>query len=112
MRLLISAAFAFGLLMLPSSSEAATLRCGSDLVSDGASRYEVWRKCGQPVSQETRTVFNTVSYVDQFTGAYVQGQVTTVVDEWIYTSGSTNFDQHVIFQDGKLVEVRSGSYGR
>lgn len=99
-------------LIVSPAASAATLRCGSDLVSDGASKYEVWRKCGQPVSQETRTVFNNVSYVDAVTGAWVQGQVATVIDEWIYSTGSSNFDQLLLFQDGRLVDVRPGNYGR
>lgn len=97
--------------LLPMPSNAASLKCGSDMVSDGATRYEVWRKCGDPVSQETRTVYDSITISDGY-GGVLQRQVSVVIEEWIYSTGSTNFDQHVTFRDGRLVEVRSGNYGR
>ena len=100
--------------LLPTDASAASMKCGTDLVSDGASKLEVFKKCGEPFGRETRYVTDTISYLDYSFGTPVvlQRQITRTIEEWVYTFGSHDFDKHVIFDDGRLVEVRSGNYGR
>lgn len=40
------------LFLVPSAAQADALRCGTDLVTVGASTYEVLQKCGEPVLTE------------------------------------------------------------
>ena len=99
-------------LMLPLSARAASLRCGPELVNEGDSRLELVQKCGEPsateqrVSTQTRTVFDPVTY-------YPYPVVTQVLtEEWTYNFGPNRFMQVVVLENGVLVDVRAGPYGR
>ena len=102
-------------LLLPGSADAATLRCGNQLVADGASRSDVLLRCGEPMAKESRG--EAVS--DKLRQRGEDGTTTTTektviktINEWTYNFGSNRFIQVVVFENGKLVDVRSGGYGR
>jgi hypothetical protein len=108
------APLALSLLILPTRGDAASLRCGSDLVSDGASKADVLLKCGEPMLKETRTEYEGVKQKHHGTQTDVTTErvVQKTIDEWTYNFGSHRFIQVVVFENGKLVDVRSGTYGR
>ncbi|HYO70890.1 MAG TPA: DUF2845 domain-containing protein [Archangium sp.] len=108
------AALTLSLFLLPTSSDAATLRCGSALASDGATRSDVLIKCGEPMSKDTRT--ESVGEKTRQKGAETETTQERVVyktiEEWTYNFGPRQLMQVVVFENGRLVDVKSAGYGR
>ncbi len=76
---------------------ADSLRCGSALVSNGSSAEEILRKCGEPVSRQSR---GWIRQADGWYGREVPSEY------WTY--GPRNGMYHQLrLDDGRLVEVRS-----
>jgi hypothetical protein len=90
-----------------TSVHAASLQCGQSLVSDGDSMTKVLSRCGEPSNKRTRTVV-----VRQKTGPGQEIFVEKHYEDWTYPGSSNRFEQTVTFEDGFLVDVRSGDYGR
>jgi hypothetical protein len=42
----------------------------------------------------------------------IEETVTVNVEEWIYDFGPQRFIQYLTFESGKLINVRSGNYGK
>ena len=108
------APLALSMLFLPTRGDAASLRCGSDLISDGASKADVLLKCGEPMLKESRTEYEGVKakYKGTQTDVTTERVVQKNIDEWTYNFGPHRLMQVVVFENGKLVDVRSGTYGR
>ena len=94
-------AVAVSLLWIPRTGHAASLRCGTALVADGASKSEVVAKCGEPVSKESRAESEEVKTRDGDTST--KRVVQKTFEECM---------QVVLFENGKLVDVKSAGYGR
>src|SRR5262245_56765182 len=117
-----SAALALGVLSTSPSAQADTLACSGRIVSTGDSRYEVKAVCGEPddVSQrvEYRTLRGRVAGPCQRVDGKVicsdtrEQVIEVVIDEWIYDFGRNRFIEYLTFEQGKLVSVRTGSYGK
>ncbi len=90
--------------LLPTEGQAASLRCDSELVSDGASKTEVLLKCGEPMAKDSRT--------EEIRDRATRRIIYVTIEEWTYNFGPRTFLQTVIFMNGRLTEVRSGDYGR
>ena len=94
------------------------LRCSTRLVHTGAAPYEVKSLCGTPDDTqsrtETRTVRRavTVPCATGYCSTYVDDTYTVNVEEWTYDFGPQRFIQYLIFEQGKLIKIRSGNYGR
>lgn len=104
-------------LLLPARGDAATLRCGNNLVADGASTTDVVLKCGEPTSKYTRTRSTGQKHHRRWGGKHgttttEEEVVETNIEEWTYNFGPNRLIQVAVFEDGKLVDVRSGGYGR
>ena len=115
MRIWLAALSLSFLTLLPSLADAATLRCGNQLVADGASKSDVLLKCGEPMAKESRTE----SVGDKLKQRGEDGTTTTTektviktIEEWTYNFGPNRLIQVAVFENGKLVDVRSGGYGR
>lgn len=108
-----------GLLSPEPSAASNSLRCDNKLVQEGASQYEVKSLCGAPDDVQQRTEARRVQRAVQRPCArglgtcvvVVDDYVEVVVDEWVYDFGPRRFLQHLTFEGGLLVAVRSGSYG-
>ena len=87
-----------GLAALSSLVQADTLRCGSQLISEGDRMFEVQQKCGQPVSQDIVGYKETVNHFRQVDQVQVQ--------EWIYGPNSGMY-QYLRFEGGRLVRIDS-----
>lgn len=85
---------------------ASGLRCGTRLVSDGNHPSEVLLKCGEPLDKQARTELVKVRLSDTEERVYVK-----TIEEWTYNFGPHRLLQTVVFEDGRVVDVRSGSYG-
>ena len=107
-------------LLLSASSQADGLRCGEKLASNGASLYEVRAKCGEPDdaqhSVETRTVHKKVLAPCANSARMcevVESQTVLVsIDRLTYDFGSNRLLVFAFFEQGNLVRVNNGPYGR
>lgn len=112
------------------SPAALALRCGSNVIDAGMRKIEVEQKCGAPASKDSRIEYRTVRKQRSVRGEYSgyndlyelrnrrdrlsEEEVETVqvvIEEWVYNFGSTRFMQLLIFEDGKLREVKDLGYG-
>lgn len=106
-------------LVLPTVALADGMRCGTKLVSDGDTLYDVHTRCGDPKFKtrrmEQRTIRDWVSTPCVNSGSQcgrmVERTVEVQVDEWTYDFGSTQFVRYVTFENGRLLRVDTGSYG-
>jgi hypothetical protein len=103
-------AVAVAVVWVPGVGQAASLRCGTGLVSDGASKSDVVAKCGEPTSKESRTESEEVKTKDGDTST--KRVVQKTFEEWTYNFGPNRLQQVVVFENGKLIEVKSAGYGR
>jgi hypothetical protein len=95
------------------------MRCGTKLVSDGDSTYDVQSRCGDPTAATRRVELRTVrTWVNGpcvkggGCGHMVERTVEVVVDEWVYDMGPHDFIRYLTFEQGKLLTVRTGDYGK
>ena len=103
------------------SARADSLSCNYRIVSTGDSRYEVRAVCGEPDDAMQRVEYRTLR--GRVVGPCTRdGQklrcsdtnevvVEVVIDEWLYDFGRNRFIEHLTFEQGRLVSVRSGGYG-
>jgi len=110
---------ALGVLSLAGSAHAdGSLRCKTRLISPGAAAYEVRSVCGTPDDTQTRTESRTVRRAVSVPcnvgvcSTLVDETVTVNVEEWIYDFGPQRFIQYLTFESGKLINIRSGNYGK
>lgn len=82
-------------LLLSATATASTFRCGSELISLGDRRFEIRRKCGEPLYRES------VGYT------LGPGQRLEMhIEEWIY--GPRNGMAHILRIEGnRLVSIES-----
>ncbi len=109
-------------LAVSPSARADSLSCNYRIASSGDTRYEVRAICGEPDDAvqrvEYRTVRGRVAGPCAREGKQVrcsrtqEAVVEVVIDEWTYDFGRNRFIQYLTFEQGRLVSVRSGSYGR
>ncbi len=85
-------------LLAAGTAQAASLRCGSALVSDGSTTHEVRGKCGDPLSV-------TPLGERQVTDGYGYRQVE-FVEEWSYGPW-TGMRYYLTFRGGRLDQVDS-----
>lgn len=110
MRFLLMA-LALSPLSFPLAAQAASLRCGADLVSDGASKADVLVKCGEPMAKDSRSETEETKQRGA-DGEFTKRTVHKTIEEWTYNFGPNRFMQVVVFENGKLIDVRSTGYGR
>jgi hypothetical protein len=108
-------------LSVSSQARADSLACNGRIASSGDSRYEVKAICGEPDDASQRVEYRSVrgrvsGPCTRENGKLRCGQtreevVEVVIDEWVYDFGKNRFIEYVTFEQGKLVSVRTGSYG-
>jgi hypothetical protein len=86
-----------------SSAYADNFRCpNGSIVSSGDSVSEVIVKCDTPT--------NKVKRVDS---EIVNGGVrNTEIEEWTYNEGLHTLVHYLIFRNGTLTEIKTGTFGR
>jgi len=106
-----AAAAAIVAVLAPFAAGAADgMSCPGGVISVGDSRLDLLGKCGQPTLVEARP-----AQVAEWVGDRVQGAsrtVTITLETWTYDLGSSRLVQYVKLEAGKVVNVRSGGYGR
>jgi hypothetical protein len=108
--------------LVASQVQADGMRCGTKLASDGDSTHEVRSICGDPAAAQQRVEHRTVRrWVSgpcvQFQGQLqcghmIEHTVQVVIDEWTYDFGPHQFIRYVTFEQGKLMSVVTGGYGK
>jgi hypothetical protein len=110
------------MLAICPSARADSLACNGRIVSTGDSRYEVKAVCGEPDDASQRVEYRTLRGRVAGPCRRVDGKITcsetreqvieVVIDEWIYDFGRNRFIEYLTFEQGKLLSVRTGSYGQ
>ncbi len=101
------------LLCLPASAWA--FRCNSNVIDIGLHKTEVLKKCGVPTTQDTRIEKRIMRLRN---GSPLQGgqveterEVQVTIEEWVYNFGPGLFMQMVVFENGRIVEIKDLGYG-
>lgn len=116
-----SALLGLACLAVSPSAHADSLSCNGRIVSSGDTRYQVRAVCGEPDDAaeriEHRTVRRRVAGPCAREGGKLrcsrseESVIEVVIEEWTYDFGRNRFIQYLTFEQGRLVAVRSGSYG-
>jgi hypothetical protein len=86
------------------------LGCPGGIVSVGDSRLDLLGKCGAPTFVESRPAQRSEWVGDRVQGA--SRTVTITVETWTYDLGPGRLVQYARIEAGRVVDVRSGGYGR
>ena len=102
-----------GLGLLAASPSFAAIRCGTKLVSEGATRSEVAAKCGEPTEVLTmKSVFRRpVIWTDGRPYFVGEDFVEIPVESWVYNLGPNKLMRRLRFEGGVLTEIESLGYG-
>jgi hypothetical protein len=96
-----------------TSAFADGFRCGTKLVTEGASRTEVAHKCGEPTDVRTaRSVFRRPVVWGYGRPMYVgEDAIEIVVEIWTYNLGPNKLMREIRFEDGIVVDIDTLGYG-
>jgi len=99
--------------ILAVSPAFASMRCGSKIIDDGASRSEVAAKCGDPEEViSLRSVFRR-PVIWSYGRPYFIGEnfIEIPVESWIYNFGPNKLMRRVVFEGGYVVDIETLGYG-
>ncbi len=93
---------------------AHALRCGTEVVSKRDPKFEVARKCGDPVFIKGWTDYHIIS--SQYGprnhhATFSQFVVSIAVEEWLYNFGLHRLMYWLRFENGYLVRIGTLGYG-
>jgi hypothetical protein len=115
MKPLTKVASALGVLALLATAPAFanTMRCGTHIIGDGATRSEVAAKCGEPDEVITqRSVFRRpVLWTNGRPYFIGENYIEIPVESWIFNLGPNKLMRKVIFEGGYVVEIETLGYG-
>lgn len=94
------------LLLCLIPGDAFALRCGQELVTVGDTKLDVLAKCGEPFRSD-RHGLELRETSDDFRGI----RTFINVDEWTYNLGPHRLLHYLRFENGRLKEIDTGSYG-
>jgi Protein of unknown function (DUF2845) len=89
------------LALVPTFALGQTMRCGSELITEGTSQAKVAALCGQPVQ-----VIHPPAY-----DAVAPGASDVQEEFWIYNFGPNKFMQRIRFRNGRVASITSVGYG-
>lgn len=108
------------LLLVGTVAPALALRCGSALVVEGQSKFEVLQRCGAPAYTDEHieyraggtnpTIPRPLDSLGQTYPFPVTREVS--VEQWIYNFGPTQLMSSLTFENGRLIKIETLSYGR
>jgi hypothetical protein len=103
-----------------SPHSATAYWCGSKLISENDRMSEVAHACGDPEYKnawvEKRGYHGSGrTYMPKGSDSSLKSPAITVievaVEEWTYNNGPNEFIRILRFENGKLVEIKTGDYG-
>lgn len=101
-----------------SAHADGSFRCKSRLVTTGAAAYEVKSLCGTPDDMQSRSEVRSIRRAVSvpcaagICSSFVEDSITVNVEEWTYDFGPQRFIQFLTFEQGKLIQIKSGGYGK
>lgn len=84
----------------------AARSCGQEKLQTGLSQYEILQRCGEPFFRDSRRE-QRLTTVER--GA--RRLLDLRIDEWTYNFGPNQFLRILTFENGQLVNVRTGDRG-
>jgi hypothetical protein len=111
-RIPVAAMVLFTVLLAAISGSAQALDCHGRLIVIGASPWEVKERCGEPTDTEDVTKYRLQETYDQLQQRPIQTLVPVQQTIWTYNFGPTRFVYYLTFQEGKLIDIRTGDYGQ
>ena len=122
MKIVLAACIFAVILLLAAGAQAldTDFRCGNEIISVGDRKFDVLRKCGEPVNvdvrQEIRTrtlgpvVFGPEKRMHIYPAPFLVDELVTI-EEWEYNSGPSKFIRYLTFENSSLVSIALGDYG-
>ena len=110
----VSGAAMVGLVVVLGITVGSTLAldCHGRLVVIGASPWEVKERCGEPADIEDVITYLPQSFYDHVQQRSVRIFVPVQQSLWTYNFGPTRLLYFLTFQEGKLIDIKTGDYGR
>lgn len=125
---LIAALSILSLLFIHSSANAASMRCGRNLISPGDHLAELLSSCGEPLVTTSRTIYRSGiprsryryfstrygNYSDLTNRELLQHQRSVVevpVEVWTYNFGPRQFIREITIIDGRVDKIKTLGYG-
>ena len=98
-------------LLLPSAAPADSMRCGSQLITEGDSIEDVLALCGEPVERKRTWIVRQPRF--EFGGQEIpfQGHDEVPVDVWTYDFGASRLMRRVRFVAGKVDSIDTLEHG-
>ena len=109
---LLLACWLLAALAAPGGARGQYLRCGGEVVAAGDRKFEVLQKCGEPAQKDTRVVERKVTRLDPERKVLRTYTVTVPEEVWTYNFGPGRLLYFVTFEDGAVVDIDTGGYGR
>jgi len=96
---------------MAGGAQADTMRCGSQLVSEGDSTDEVLALCGEPAERKRTWIVRQPRF--EYGGQEIPfpGQEEVPVDLWTYDFGANKLMRRVRFVAGKVDTIETLGYG-
>jgi hypothetical protein len=100
-------------LLASSAAVADGFRCGTKLVTEGASRSEVAAKCGEPTDVTvSRSVFRRPAIWGYGRPVFVgEDFIEIPVEIWVYNLGPNKLMRQIRFEGGFVVDIDTLGYG-
>jgi len=89
-----------------SSSVADSMRCGTRLVTTNDTKSEVLIRCGTPDWRDRWTE----KLIEDFAGLH-ERRISMERERWIYNFGPQKFLRFLVFENGRLKTISTGSHG-
>lgn len=114
--------------LMVTDARASSIRCGVRLITEGDHKAKVLARCGKPDYVELREEERVYrfsrhpsyyGYYDSYEyerGYYGDGgpyriKEFVIIEEWTYNHGPSRFMDHLILENGVVVDITSGDYG-
>jgi hypothetical protein len=80
-------------------------------IGEGDGKLDVLARCGEPALRDAWEETRTVYARDRKQGVAASESATVQLETWTYDLGRNRFVQFVTFENGRVIRIRSGSYG-
>jgi len=87
------------------------MRCGSRIVNEGAFKFEVLTKCGEPAFVDERVEYGVTRLYPPRHNLSLDYGEPLVIEEWTYDFGPRKFKRLLRFENGILEQIRVLDYG-
>jgi hypothetical protein len=80
-------------------------------IGEGDGKLDVLARCGEPALRDAWEETRTIYARDRREGVAASESTTVQLETWTYDLGRNRFVQFVTFENGRVIRIRSGSYG-